>query len=74
MNLKAIKNCLNNGITIYPIVVNDIYFEGKRKKNYVKIEINVNGTKKIGSDKYKQDETLTIKIHELYEVLNLKLV
>jgi hypothetical protein len=50
------KNCLNNGITIYPIVVNDIYFEGKRKKNYVKIEINVNGTKKIGSDKYKQDE------------------
>lgn len=74
MNLKAIKNCLNNGITIYPIVVNDIYFEGKRKKNYVKIEINVNGAKKIGSDKYKQDETLTQKIHELYEVLNLKLV
>lgn len=74
MNLKAIKNCLNNGITIYPIVVNDIYFEGKRKKNYVKIEINVNGAKKLGSDKYKQDETLTIKIHELYEVLNLKLV
>jgi hypothetical protein len=74
VNLKAIKNCLNNGITIYPIVVNDIYFEGKRKKNYVKIEINVNGVKKLGSDKYKQDETLTIKIHELYEVLNLKLV
>ena len=74
MNLKAIKNCLNNGITIYPIVVKDIYFEGKRKKNYVKIEINVNGTKKIGSDKYKQDETLTNKVHELYEVLNLKLV
>jgi hypothetical protein len=74
VNLKAIKNCLNNGITIYPIVVNDIYFEGKRKKNYVKIEINVNGAKKLGSDKYKQDETLTIKIHELYEVLNLKLV
>jgi hypothetical protein len=74
VNLKAIKNCLNNGITIYPIVVNDIYFEGKRKKNYVKIEINVNGAKKIGNDKYKQDETLTEKIHELYEVLNLKLV
>jgi hypothetical protein len=74
VNLKAIKNCLNNGITIYPIVVNDIYFEGKRKKNYVKIEINVNGAKKLGNDKYKQDETLTEKIHELYEVLNLKLV
>lgn len=68
------KNCLNNGITIYPIVINDTYFIGKRKINYVKIEINVNGAKKIGNDKYKQDETLTNKVFELYEVLNLKLV
>ena len=68
------KNCLNNGITIYPIVIGDTYFVGKRKVNYVKIEINVNGAKKIGNDKYKQDETLTNKVFELYEVLNLKLV
>lgn len=68
------KNCLNNGITIYPIVIDDTYFVGKRKINYVKIEINVNGAKKIGNDKYKQDETLTNKVFELYEVLNLKLV
>ena len=68
------KNCLNNGITIYPIVINDTYFIGKRKMNYVKIEINVNGAKKIGNEKYKQDETLTNKVFELYEVLNLKLV
>ena len=68
------KNCLNNGITIYPIVIDDTYFIGKRKVNYVKIEINVNGAKKIGNDKYKQDETLTNKVFELYEVLNLKLV
>jgi hypothetical protein len=74
VNLKAIKNCLNNGITIYPIVIDDVYFVGKRKINYVKIEINVNGAKKIGNDKYKQDETLTNKVFELYEVLNLKLV
>jgi len=74
VNLKAIKNCLNNGITIYPIVIDDIYFVGKRKINYVKIEINVNGAKKLGNDKYKQDETLTNKVFELYEVLNLKLV
>ncbi len=74
MNLKAIKNCLNNGITIYPIVIGDVYFVGKRKINYVKIEINVNGAKKLGNDKYKQDETLTNKVFELYEVLNLKLV
>ena len=68
------KNCLNNGVTIYPIVINDTYFIGKRKMNYVKIEINVNGAKKIGNEKYKQDETLTNKVFELYEVLNLKLV
>lgn len=74
MNLKAIKNCLNNGITIYPVVIDDTYFVGKRKINYVKIEINVNGAKKLGNDKYKQDETLTNKVFELYEVLNLKLV
>jgi hypothetical protein len=74
VNLKAIKNCLNNGITIYPIVIDDVYFVGKRKINYVKIEINVNGAKKLGNDKYKQDETLTNKVFELYEVLNLKLV
>lgn len=68
------KNCLNNGITIYPIVISDTYFVGKRKINYVKIEINVNGKKKVGNDKYKQDETLTKKVFELYETLNLKLV
>ena len=68
------KNCLNNGITIYPIVIDESYFVGKRKINYVKIEINVNGAKKLGNDKYKQDETLTQKVFELYEVLNLKLV
>lgn len=68
------RNCLNNGITIYPIVIDDTYFVGKRKINYVKIEINVNGAKKIGNDRYKQDETLTNKVFELYEVLNLKLV
>lgn len=67
------KNCLNNGITIYPIVIDDTYFVGKRKYNYVKIEINVNGAKKVGNDKYKQDETLTNKVFELYETLNLKL-
>ena len=67
------KNCLNNGITIYPIVIDETYFVGKRKYNYVKIEINVNGAKKVGNDKYKQDETLTKKVFELYETLNLKL-
>jgi len=74
VNLKAITKCLSNGITIYPIVIDETYHVGKRKYNYVKIEINVNGAKKLGNDKYKQDETLTQKVFELYEVLNLKLV
>ena len=55
-------------------MIDESYFIGKRKINYVKIEINVNGSKKLGNDKYKQDETLTQKVFELYEVLNLKLV
>lgn len=65
--------CLNNGITIYPIVTEDTYYFGKRKVNYVKIEINNNGAKKLGNEKYKQDETLTKKIYELYEILSKRI-
>ena len=71
--LKVIKKCLDNGITIYPIAIDKYYHLGKKKINYVKIEINVNGAKKIGTEVYKQDETLTNKIHQLYETLSLKL-
>lgn len=65
--------CLNNGIKIYPIVIEDTYYLGKRKVNYVKIEINNNGAKKLGNEKYKQDETLTKKILELYEILSKRI-
>lgn len=65
--------CLNNGITIYPIVIEDTYYLGKRKVNYVKIEINNNGSKKLGKEKYKQDETLTNKILGLYEILSKRI-
>lgn len=67
------KKCLDNGITIYPIVIDDTYYIGKRKYNYVKIEVNNNGAKKLGNEKYKQDETLTIKIYELYEMLSKRI-
>lgn len=70
---EKIKKCLDNGITIYPIVVDDTYYIGKRKINYVKIEINNNGVKKLGKEKYKQDETLTNKVYELYEVLSKRI-
>ena len=67
------KKCLDSGITIYPIVIDDTYYVGKRKYNYVKIEINNNGAKKLGNEKYKQDETLTNKIYELYEMLSKRI-
>jgi len=72
--LKKIKKCLDNGITIYPIAIEKYYYIGKRKINYVKIEINMSGKKKLGNDEYKQDETLTKKVFELYESISLKLV
>lgn len=61
--------CLSNGILIYPVVIDDSYFEGKKKVNYVRIEINDRGKKTTGKDRYKQDEELTNKIYELYEIL-----
>lgn len=61
--------CLSNGILIYPVVIDESYFEGKKKVNYVRIEINDRGKKTTGKDRYKQNEELTNKIYELYEIL-----
>lgn len=61
--------CLSNGILIYPVVIDESYFEGKKKMNYVRIEINDRGKKTTGKDRYKQDEELTNKVYELYEIL-----
>ena len=61
--------CLSNGILIYPVVIDESYFEGKKKMNYVRIEINDRGKKTTGKDSYKQDEELTNKVYELYEIL-----
>jgi len=49
-----------------------MYFVGKKKKPYVRIEINANGKKKQGTELYKQEEQLTNKIHQLYELLSEK--
>lgn len=65
--------CLSNGILIYPVVIDESYFEGKKKVNYVRIEINDRGKKTTGKDRYKQDEELTNKIYELYEILKDKI-
>lgn len=65
--------CLSNGILIYPVVIDESYFEGKKKVNYVRIEINDRGKKTTGKDRYKQNEELTNKVYELYEILKDKI-
>ena len=61
--------CLSNGILIYPVVIGESYFDGKKKVNYVRIEINDRGKKTAGKDRYKQNEELTNKVYQLYEIL-----
>ena len=61
--------CLSNGILIYPVVIRESYFDGKKKVNYVRIEINDRGKKTIGKDRYKQNDELTNKVYQLYEIL-----
>jgi hypothetical protein len=65
--------CLSNGILIYPVVIDESYFDGKKKVNYVRIEINDRGKRTTGKDRYKQNDELTNKVLELYKILNLKL-
>jgi hypothetical protein len=64
--MEAFRWCVNNGITIYPVCLQDFYMEGKRKINKVKLEININGSKIQGKKIYKQDQELHDKISELY--------
>jgi hypothetical protein len=61
--------CLSNGILIYPVVIGESYFDGKKKVNYVRIEINDRGKKTTGKDRYKQNDELTNKVYQLYEIL-----
>lgn len=64
--MEAFKWCVENGITIYPVCLNEFYMDGKRKVNKVRLEININGSKIQGKQVYKQDQELNDKISELY--------
>lgn len=64
--MEAFRWCVNNGITIYPVCLEEFYMEGRRKINKVKLEININGSKIQGKKIYKQDQELHDKISELY--------
>lgn len=64
--MEAFRWCVENGITIYPVCLNEYYNDGKRKVNKVRLEININGSKIQGKQVYKQDQELNDKISELY--------
>jgi hypothetical protein len=64
--MEAFRWCVNNGITIYPVCLQDFYMEGRRKINKVRLEVNINGSKIQGKKIYKQDQELNDKISELY--------
>ena len=64
--MEAFRWCVENGITIYPVCLNEFYMDGKRKVNKVRLEININGSKIQGKQVYKQDQELNDKISELY--------
>ena len=64
--MEAFRWCVNNGITIYPVCLQEFYMEGKRKINKVRLEVNINGSKIQGKKIYKQDQELHNKISELY--------
>ena len=71
MNIKTIKKCLDNGIRIYPTLTSEYYYAGKMKLQYVNIEIDMNGKKKLGTDRYKQDD-VSKKIYELYDKISVR--
>jgi hypothetical protein len=64
--MEAFRWCVNNGITIYPVCLQEFYMEGRRKINKVRLEVNINGSKIQGKKIYKQDQELHDKISELY--------
>ena len=64
--MEAFRWCVNNGITIYPVCLQEFYMEGRRKINKVRLEVNINGSKIQGKKIYKQDQELHNKISELY--------
>ena len=64
--MEAFRWCVNNGITIYPVCLQEFYMDGRRKINKVRLEVNINGSKIQGKQVYKQDQELNDKISELY--------
>lgn len=59
--------CLRKNIKAYPIVQPETYKAPSGKiKNYVKIEINVDGKLLIGKQVYKQEQEMTDALNKVY--------
>ena len=70
VEIKEIKYCWDNDIKIYPVPI--LKHKGKKRPD-CKIEINYQGTKRQGTEIYKQDSKLYNKIKELYKAYYKKL-
>lgn len=68
--MNKIKYCWDNDIKIYPVPVPR---SGGNKRPNCKIEIDYKGSKRQGTEIYKQDTKLYDKITQLYEVYYEKL-
>lgn len=59
--------CLRHNIIAYPVVQPETYkAPSGKKKNFVKIEIDINGKKLIGKSIYKQEQELSEAIEKVY--------
>ena len=59
--------CFKKGIIAYPVVQHKTYTSANgRKKNFVKVEININGHRLIGKGIYKQEEELKNALQKVY--------
>lgn len=68
---KKIKYCWEMQIKVYPVPVNNS--EGNRLPR-CKIEIDYQGTKRQGTEVYKQELKMYDKIDEIYEAYYKKLI
>lgn len=75
----AFNRCLSNGILIYPTPVESVYkidVKGGRKSIKPKVMLVVdygNGEKVYSKETYTQEEDMTMKIIELYKIINSKI-
>jgi len=75
----AFNRCLSNGIKIYPTPIESVYkidVKGGKKsiKPKVKLVVDYGNNNKVESQEtYTQEDDMTMKIIELYKIINSKI-